>query len=646
MKEILDRAFAKRDTDDDAKEITERYFSGRYNDRLTAEGMDPVPIKKPKMPKVNLKAALANQQEGLQTMIPEPEPVATRIAKDVPSDIKEVGDFSEKIQQARGAKIGKILRSEDLNVLEKGMSTLSQVVLGSIADAIAIGSTGAIKTFATPELEEDMKNLAQSVGENENVQSLIGTYTTWYEGLSPESKNMIDAVAPVAEVASEITLAGKVVKPAKEAGQAVVTGTKESIKAGVKTFETGMEQGAKLQSVAGGVVKKLTPDTSGMTSTQIEKNMGLGSTDRQKFFAQQGKSEGEYLLEKGIVGNREQTAKQLSENFTALRENVDDGLSNIPGNHRDSRVTVVAEDIAKYMKDTSSPEATEFAILADKARGVGLDMSEMNKVKRAFERNIKMSYYKDPTVSSKVAQSATNKDKALREFQFEIASKGGFDNLAELNKDIQASKSLMDSIGKNIIGEKPPNNMNLSDWFILSGGASNPAFFAGFLVKKVLSTETVKIFATRLLAGFPKVKPIKRADMETILERARETYKKQDIAERKNKESILLYEELKNSGFKMGGKEGLEFVLENPIALTQQEQHLLKQIKFEKEYRETVNFILEERNKGNAVGEGFTIENIDNTGILNPQSRFDPYPLDTKDPTLAPTYKRPDTIDF
>jgi len=48
---------------------------------------------------------------------------------------------------------------------------------------------------------------------------------------------MIDAVAPVAEVASEITLAGKVVKPAKEAGQAVVTGTKESIKAGVKTFE-------------------------------------------------------------------------------------------------------------------------------------------------------------------------------------------------------------------------------------------------------------------------------------------------------------------------------------------------------------------------------------------------------------------------
>jgi len=45
MKEILDRAFAKRDTDDDAKEITERYFSGRYNDRLTAEGMDPVPIK-------------------------------------------------------------------------------------------------------------------------------------------------------------------------------------------------------------------------------------------------------------------------------------------------------------------------------------------------------------------------------------------------------------------------------------------------------------------------------------------------------------------------------------------------------------------------------------------------------------------------
>jgi len=171
-------------------------------------------------------------------------------------------------------------------------------------------------------------------------------------------------------------------------------------------------------------------------------------------------------------------------------------------------------------------------------------------------------------------------------------------------------------------------------------------FFAGFLGKKVLSTETVKIFATRLLAGFPKVKPIKRADMETILERARETYKKQDIAERKNKESILLYEELKNSGFKMGGKEGLEFVLENPIALTQQEQHLLKQIKFEKEYRETVNFILEERNKGNAVGEGFTIENIDNTGILNPQSRFDPYPLDTKDPTLAPTYKRPDTIDF
>ncbi len=85
-------------------------------------------------------------------------------------------------------------------------------------------------------------------------------------------------------------------------------------------------------------------------------------------------------------------------------------------------------------------------------------------------------------------------------------------------------------------------------------------------------------------------------------------------------------DELQKAGFTMSeGTKG--FITENPIPLSRNEQALIRAAKNRAEQQQMVNYILEQRAQGRAVGEGFTVQDIDNVPILNPRERFDPYRL-------------------
>ena len=150
------------------------------------------------------------------------------------------------------------------------------------------------------------------------------------------------------------------------------------------------------------------------------------------------------------------------------------------------------------------------AKLAEKSKGVGLTTAEINEVKRFYERNVKVGFLKDPTKTAEQVQRATNRDSGIREALFEIADRGGFTNLREINKEIQANKFLADKIGGRMEGQAANNLMSLTDWLVATPGlVASPKFLAGFAVKKIFSTETVRAFAAKALAGFPKAKGLR-----------------------------------------------------------------------------------------------------------------------------------------
>jgi hypothetical protein len=127
-------------------------------------------------------------------------------------------------------------------------------------------------------------------------------------------------------------------------------------------------------------------------------------------------------------------------------------------------------------------------------------MSEINEVKRLYEKEVKLGYNK-LTNGDKV-QQATNIDDALREWQVQQAKDLGFTNIDELNKQTQLSKFLINKLGDRIVGKASSNGMDLSDWIVLSGG--NPASIAGFLTKKFFSSAIIQAKTAELLSGGQK----------------------------------------------------------------------------------------------------------------------------------------------
>jgi hypothetical protein len=86
-------------------------------------------------------------------------------------------------------------------------------------------------------------------------------------------------------------------------------------------------------------------------------------------------------------------------------------------------LTRVLDDVVEFAKDTDNPDLKKFQALQRKNLNGGLTMSEINDVKRFFERNNKFTYLKSTDSKGSVnAQKATNRDTELRQWQQDIAA--------------------------------------------------------------------------------------------------------------------------------------------------------------------------------------------------------------------------------
>lgn len=573
----------------------------------------------------------------VQTEVPEPttfgEVTGTRMQDiggrigDLPGDFMEVGKNIVKGFEGRQERVGGNIarRAEDGTTFAEGAANILDVggaTLATLADSIFQAGLGAVKATLTPQQEEmigsTVQKGAEAVAETDTVKNIIAGFNDFAEKNPEAASNLrtaadytqflLDAIGlkvgvPMSRVAAEtagevLAKAGPAVRTAGEATEAMVEGTKK---------------------VAGA----LKPDTTGISESLIANINRINPSKRQEFKMQQGVSEEQWLRERGIIGTREQTVQKLAENFEALRKNVDEALDQIPGNHRDPRVTVIAEDSLEFARAVESPEISRIAALADKAKGTGLTVREINELKRFYERNIKVGYMKDPTKTAEAVQLATNRDSGIRNALFEIADKNGFSNLRDINKEIQANKFLADEIAGKMEGQGANNLMTLTDWIVATPGAINPQFLGAFLGKKIFGLESVKSFAAKILAGFPKAKDLPRADLEDITRRAQEVLKKQEDLRVETEKAAVLADELQKAGFVMSDGEKA-FIMENPLPLTREEQAMIRAAKNREEQLQMMNYILEQRAEGRAVGPGFTIDDIDNTPILNPRERFDP----------------------
>lgn len=411
------------------------------------------------------------------------ESVVSRIAKDIPSDISETVVGAGKQMYDAGENIAERLQSKQ-TIPEKIIGTGADLFRG-VGRSIGELFVGGAKALATPELEEKTKETIETVGEKVASSDIAQELATRYQSLTPEMKSQVDNILGYAEGLTSLVGAGKVLPTIGKASTQAV----KDIASGVS--RTTSEALSGIGKVGTEGIKEAT--NLGMDSAAIMQRVARIPKMRQaKFEETAGESVGQYLVKRGIFGDVDEISKKLYENFTKSKGTADASLEKLQGTYRARPVETALKELFEKEVRTSSPGALsadfkrvrELKNLYEKN---GLTMSEINEVKRLYERNVRLDFVKDNATES--VKRATNVDNALREWQFGKAKELGLKDLPELNKETRLAKQLLDDLGKEYAGSAGNNAVTLTDWILLSGG--DPTAIAGFIAKKTFSSKKV-----------------------------------------------------------------------------------------------------------------------------------------------------------
>lgn len=263
----------------------------------------------------------------------------------------------------------------------------------------------------------------------------------------------------------------------------------------------------------------------------------MNPTKVTKFVQMTGKQPWEWLRERWIVDTPEKTVEKLVERYQTTKKEADKGLNSIEWDQKysttevewldgeksvypwDAMADMLSESV-EFAETTKSPQTSKLQKLQTKYHESWLTMSEVNEVKRFFERNNKFTYGKDPTSAVK-ANKSTNIDNAVREWQMNVADENGLTNLREINKETQAARHLADNIADKQLRMSGNNMVSLTDY--ITGAVWAAHGWIGWVImdlwiKKALFSDTGKAIGAKILNKISPKEQVKvpKADIQGI----------------------------------------------------------------------------------------------------------------------------------
>lgn len=419
--------------------------------------------------------------------------------------IEEKPSMFERIKtgiQEKGAKVQEQIQGEgefaDKTALERGVgatATAFSGISGTLYNALPEGARNTLDKIGGG-IGQGINYLADKISNNPALQEFAMSEA------GKDTERVARVLADLGIISGEILGVDQATKALTKGAGMVgqeLSKTSETLTTGTEKVLTGAE--------------KLLPKSPEIMNRVAR----LNPSDAKKFAKLSGgKTQGEYLTETGNFGAPDKIIKNEATKFAETLASKDAELAKLPGLYKDSSIIEATKELLKKAKSESSgsvkaPYLDEATRLQTKALAQGLSHEEINILKRLFEKNVKLGYNK-LTADSSIIKKATNIDSALREFQDNIAKSVGFENLPELNKQIQLSKFLVDKLGDEVVGKNGLNNIGLTDWIVLSGG--DPTAVGAFLTKKFFSSKGVQAKVAELMnTSYIKVTPTPKVKM-------------------------------------------------------------------------------------------------------------------------------------
>lgn len=436
-----------------------------------------------------------NSFDDNQKVAPSVEPIEPKLTDIVGQDIAE-----------RTSRVGDILGRKDTGPLTKGVqvfgqgaglaaTTLEQTAMKVPGiKQVAQGIGEGINWLTTSDMSP-VKALGDVIGSNKTLQTAVRLYDT-----DQNFKDSIDAVANIVRLGGDVDGVVNSANFAANVTNKVIKNVKNVSTKGIDT------------------VKAI--DTQPASSAIMNKIARLKPTDMTEFERLAGKTPGQYLVDTGNFGTPDKIISTEATKYVKSKAMVDTEMAKLPGVYKYGAVEDALNQLLDTAKNTSTPNVPasylgEVNSLIQKYKSGGLTMEEINRVKRLFEREVKLGYNKVSTPSETIKR-ATNVDSAIRNWQISKAKDLGFNNITDLNKQTQLSRFIVDKLGDQVIGQSGLNFNSLTDWIVLSGG--NPEAVAGFLTKKFFSSRAVQAKIAELLNVGQPVKSIIRPDVKPTIE--------------------------------------------------------------------------------------------------------------------------------
>lgn len=430
-------------------------------------------------------------------------------SKNDPS-ISPASTFARTGAQAMGAL------SDTLGAVTKGVIkvALPQSVETGIRETVIPTSIKAVSELTNKyqTLKENNPIIAEGVnkvlgfapGVALGVKDIITGYNKLKE-TNPKQAQTIDDLLSVGQFALDVATLGEGSNLVKEGADIAISNTRRGVTKIIDDIiPPGGGSGASATSSK--IANKVLPSSENI----MNKVARIKPNEARQFEQMTGKTVGQYLDETKNFGSPEKIVQVETDKFIQSVKDVDQALESLPGVFKSPEINTVANELVSKAKRVSAPGANapylKRAIeLQEKAKTIGLSMSESNELKRLYERNVKLGYNK--LTNADALERATNIDSALREWQVGKANELGFTNIAEMNKQTQASRFIANKLGGKIVDNALLNNMNLTDWIMLSGG--DPTAVGGLLVKKIFTAKPLQAKVAQILSKSTKVPTVK-----------------------------------------------------------------------------------------------------------------------------------------
>lgn len=418
---------------------------------------------------------------GLQVFQPDTQAQSEKTGE---SYFKRVTDSVGTDIADRSAKVDQILQ-RDTNPITKGVQVFGQGA-GMAANTLektvteipgvkrGLGVVGS--GFSAVANLPPFKSISDELSNSKRLQELITLY-----GSDQNFKDSVDAVANIARLAGDVE---GVTKAATGVTEKTLATGKMAAQNITDAVDTTVTKGKELAGTA--VDKVANPNSIMQRVARIPKGA------QAKFEKMAGESVGEYLNKRDIYGNTEEILTKLYDRFSASRNAADEAIAKLSGEFKAKPVETALNELFARETRISSPGALSSDFkrvreLRNKYQKSGLNMSEINEVKRLYERNVRLDYVKS-NLPEGVARSTTI-DSALRDWQFGQAEKLGLKNLPEINKETRLAKQLLDDLGRENAGIQGNNAIPLSDVILLSSG--DPKVVSLYITKKILGSKRV-----------------------------------------------------------------------------------------------------------------------------------------------------------